>query len=90
MLVTKDLAGTVGTTALDTPAVGSIVNTIGYRSARDWCTPTLLGTNGDTNLITDTLDTPFGNFEIPTTFDAAQAEATAAIDLPGGDDLDSH
>ena len=31
--------------------------------------------------------TPFGNFEIPTTFEAAQAEDTAAIDLPGGDHL---
>ena len=86
VLVTKDLEGTVGTTALDTPAVGSIVNTIRAGDI-ELVYSELLGTNGGPNLITDTLDTPFGNFEIPTAFEAAQAEDTAAIDLPGGDHL---
>lgn len=86
VLVTKDLEGTVGTTALDTPAVGSIVNTIGYGGI-ELVYSELLGTNGGPDLITDTLDTPFGNFEIPTAFEAAQAEVTPAIDLPGGDHL---
>ena len=86
VLVTKDLEGTVGTTALDTPAVGSIVNTIGAGDI-ELVYSELLGTNGGPDLITDWLYTPFGNFEIPTTFEAAQAEDTAAIDLPGGDHL---
>ena len=30
---------------------------------------------------------PVGNFEIPTAFEAAQAETTSAIDFPGGDHL---
>jgi hypothetical protein len=47
----------------------------------------LVGSNG-AYVITDTLDTPFGDYEIPTAFDAAQAETTSAIDLPGGEDLD--
>jgi len=86
VLVTKDLAGTVGTTALDTPAVGSIVNTMSYGGI-ELVYSELLGTNGGPDLITDTLNTPFGNFEIPTAFEAAQAENTPAIDLPGGDHL---
>ena len=86
VLVTKDLEGTVGTTALDTSAVGSIVNTIGAGDI-ELVYSELLGTNGGPDLITDWLYTPFGNFEIPTTFEAAQAEDTAAIDLPGGDHL---
>jgi hypothetical protein len=86
VLVTKDLEGTVGTAAGDTPAVGSIVNTIGAGDI-ELVYSDLVGTNGGPDLITDTLDTPFGNFEIPTAFEATQAEDTSAIDLPGGDHL---
>jgi hypothetical protein len=86
VLVTKDLEGTVGTALGDTPAVGSIVNTIGAGDI-ELVYSDLVGTNGGPDLITDTLDTPFGNFEIPTAFEAAQAEHTSAIDLPGGDHL---
>jgi hypothetical protein len=85
VLVTQPLEGTVGTAAGDTPQVGSIINTIGYGDI-ELVYSDLVGSNG-ANVITDTLDTPFGDYEIPTAFDAAQAEDTAAIDLPGGDDL---
>jgi hypothetical protein len=86
VLVTKDLEGAVGTAAGDTPAVGSIVNTIGY-GGNELVYSDLVGTNGGPDLITDTLDTPFGNFQVPTAFEAVQAEDTTAIDIPGGDNL---
>jgi hypothetical protein len=86
LLVTKDLAGAVGTAAVDTPAVGSIVNTIGYGGI-ELVYSDLLGTNGGPDLVTDILDTPFGNFEVPTAFEATQAEITMAIHTPGGDEL---
>ncbi len=85
VLVTKDLEGVVGTAAGDTPAVGSIINTIGY-AGMDLVYSDLLGSNG-AYVVTDTLYTPFGDYVIPTTFAASQAEDTAAIDVPGGDDL---
>ena len=45
-------------------------------------------TSSSGNNISDVVVTPLGDFSIPTTFDAAQVETTAAIDLPDGDDLD--
>jgi hypothetical protein len=85
VLVTKDLEGVVGTAAGDTPAVGSIINTIGYDGI-ELVYSDLVGPNG-ADLVTDTLDTPFGDYEIPATLNATQAEDTTAIDIPGGDDL---
>ena len=79
-LVTKDL----GTVAND-PGVGSIFNTMYYLGAESVYSDV---TSASGNLITDTIITPFGNFDIPTTFDAALVETTSAIDLPGGDQLD--
>jgi hypothetical protein len=81
-----DVSGTAGTADGDVPAVGSIFNTIDFGDIENVYSD-LVGSNG-ANVITDTLDTPFGDSEIPTTFDAAQAETTSAIDLPGGEDLD--
>ncbi|MFZ0719079.1 hypothetical protein [Mycobacterium sp.] len=78
-LVTNDL----GTVAND-PGVGSIFNTMYYLGGESAYSDV---TSPSGNVITDTIITPFGNFDIPTTFDAAQVETTSAIDLPGGDDL---
>ena len=78
-LVTKDL----GTVAND-PGVGSIFNTMYYLGVESVYSD-VTSPSGDA--ITDTIVTPFGNFDIPTAFDAAQVETTSAIDLPGGDDL---
>jgi hypothetical protein len=79
VLVTKDL----GTVAND-PGVGSIFNTMYYLGSDSVYSDV---TSPSGNVITDTFITPFGNFEIPTTFDAVQVETTSAIDLPGGDVL---
>jgi hypothetical protein len=83
-LVTRDLSGTVGTAVGDTPAVGSIFNTMnlgGYESVYS----DLTSSSG--NVITDTIETPSGDFTIPETFDAALAETTSAISIPDGDQL---
>ena len=80
VLVTKDL----GTVAND-PGVGSIFNTMYYLGVESVYSDV---TSASGHEITDTIVTPFGNFDIPTTFDAAQVETTSAIDLPGGDHLD--
>src|ERR1700744_3404448 len=81
VLVTKDL----GTVAND-PGVGSIFNTMYYLGSDSVYSDV---TSPSGNVITDTFVTPFGNFEIPTTFDAVQVETTSAIDLPGGDHPDT-
>jgi hypothetical protein len=80
VLVTKDL----GTVAND-PGVGSIFNTMYYLGSESVYSDV---TSASGNTVTDTLVTPFGNFDIPTTFNAAQVETTSGIDLPGGDHLD--
>jgi hypothetical protein len=85
VLVTKDLSGTVGITIGDTPSVGSIFNTITDDGIENVYADL---TSSSGNNISDVVVTPLGNFSIPTTFDAAQVETTAAIDLPDGDDLD--
>jgi hypothetical protein len=83
VLVTKDIDGTVGTSAGDIPAVGSIFNTINLGGAvnvySDYVAP-------GGNHILDTLYTPMGNLVIPTTFDAAQVEtlSNSSITLPNG------
>lgn len=87
VLVTADTAGTVGTAAGDVPAVGSVFNTIDLDGI-DNVYSDLVGTDGAANVITDTVDTSLGDFTIPTTFNAAAAEDTAAVDLASGDVLD--
>jgi hypothetical protein len=80
VLVTKDL----GTVAND-PGVGSIFNTMYYLGTESVYSDVIPASGHE---ITDTIVTPFGNFDIPTTFDAVQVETTSAIELPGGDVLD--
>lgn len=54
------------------PAVGSVFDTTNFGSGFENVYTDLVGagTSGG-NLITDVFDTPFGDFAIPTTFDAA-------------------
>jgi hypothetical protein len=86
VLVTQDQTGTVGTAAGDTPAVGSVFNTITLGGIENVYSD-LASTTGGAGVITDTVETPLGDFTIPVTFDAADAEVSAPIDLPNGDDL---
>ena len=64
-----DLTGTY-------PAIGSVFDTANFGSGFENIYTDLVGagTNG-ANLITDVFDTPFGDFAIPTTFDAAALAA---------------
>ncbi len=71
VLVTKDIDGTVGTTAADIPAVGSIYNTIDFFGTNNVYSD--LVTAGG-NHYTDTVETGLGNFVIPISFDAAKVE----------------
>jgi hypothetical protein len=88
VLVTNDLVDSdVGTAAGDTPAVGSIFNTTALGGfANDYSD--LVGTSGGANVYIDTLVTPFGQFEIPDTFDAAKAETTSVMNLLDGEHFD--
>jgi hypothetical protein len=84
VLVTHDSAGAVGTAAGDTPAVGSIFNTMSLFGL-DNVYSDLVSSSG-ANVITDTVETPTGDFTIPITFDAAQVENAsngAAVDVGG-------
>jgi hypothetical protein len=88
ILVTSDGTGTVGTAAGDTPAVGSVFNTIDYH---DGAYPAVYAdlvstTPGGANVISDTDLTPFGDIGIPTTFNAVADESDdAMIPFDGGD-----
>jgi hypothetical protein len=87
VLVTSDTPGaTVGATAGDVPPVGSVFNTITVGDIENVYSD-LTSTTGGADVITDTVVTPLGDFSIPLTFDAAEAEVSAPIDLPDGDDL---
>jgi hypothetical protein len=81
VLVTQDVNGTVGTAAGDTPAVGSIFNTISLWGVENVYSD-LVSSSG-ANVITDTVETSSGDFTIPVTFDAAQVES-----LSNGTDVD--
>jgi hypothetical protein len=82
VLVTSDAKGAGG----DVPAAGSIFNTIDYGGIQNVYSD-LTSTTGGADVITDTLDTPSGDYLIPITFDAAKAETTSAINLPNGAEL---
>jgi hypothetical protein len=69
ILVTHDLSGTTGTAAGDVPAVGSVIDVANYGYGFESVYSDLISTTGST-VITDTVVTPFGDFDLPTTFDA--------------------
>lgn len=57
---------------IDTPPVGSVFDTANFGNGFQNIYTDLVGEGANgTNLITDTFDTPFGDFVIPTSFDAA-------------------
>jgi hypothetical protein len=70
ILVTSDTSGTVGTAAGDVPAVGSVIDVANYGSGFETVYSDLISSTG-ASVISDTVVTPFGDFAIPTTFDAA-------------------
>jgi hypothetical protein len=87
VLVTADTPGTTaGTTAGDVPPVGSVFNTITFGDIENVYSD-LTSTTGGADVITDTVITPLGDVTLPFTFDAAKAEVSGPIDVPGGDDL---
>jgi hypothetical protein len=86
VLVYEELTGSVGTAGGETPAVGSVFNTITLGDVENVYSD-LTSMTGGANVITDTVVTPSGDFTIPVTFDAAEAEVSAPIDLPDGDDF---
>jgi hypothetical protein len=82
LLVTKDLTGTPGTAAGDVPEVGSVFNAFtpgasGYEGVYSDLT-------GTTPAISDYFVTPFGDFTVPETFNAAAAEQATAVPLADG------
>ena len=90
LLVTKDVSGTPGGAVGDVPPVGSVFNTVTLGDVENIYSDITSTTPGGPDTVTDTLVTPFGDLNIPTTFDAAAAASAAnaaAIDLPNGYDI---
>jgi hypothetical protein len=72
ILVTSDLSGTTGTAAGDTPPVGSVFDTFTFGdSGFENIYSDLASTTAGGDVISDTFVTPFGDFTIPATIDAA-------------------
>ena len=69
LLVTSDGTGTVGTAAGDVPAVGSVIDVANFSSGYETVYSDLLTAAG-TNVLSDYAVTSFGDFAIPTSFDA--------------------
>lgn len=89
VLVTSDPVGsTVGTAEGDVPEVGSVFNTVDL-GGDELLYSDLVSSTGS-NVISDTLVTPFGDIDIPTTFDAAADISTvnaATIDVDDFGDI---
>ena len=83
VLVTSDIHGTVGTTAADVPAVGSIFNTIQFGGLTNVYSDYV---SAGGNHYLDILYSPLGNYVIPVVFDAAAVEniSNSALTLPDG------
>jgi hypothetical protein len=90
VLVTKDVSGTPGAAAGDIPTVGSVFNTVTLGDVENIYSDIASTTPGGSDTITDTLVTPLGDLNIPTTFDATAEVAAvnaAPIDLSDGYDI---
>lgn len=66
-----DLDPASGATASDLPAVGTVYDVMNFGNGFENIYTDIPGADGAANSITDTLVTPFGDFNIPTDFDAA-------------------
>jgi hypothetical protein len=77
-----------GETASDLPPVGSVYDVANFGNGFENVYVDIPGSGSSGDHITDTLVTPFGNFNIPTDFDAIQAlnpgEALSGVDVSGG------
>jgi hypothetical protein len=72
ILVTSDLSGATGTAAGDIPPVGSVFDTFTFGdSGFENIYSDLASTTAGGDVISDTFVTPFGDFTIPATIDAA-------------------
>lgn len=84
--VTQDISGTVGTAPGDTPPVGTLMNVFYFADPKIYnvyeVTPTDSG-----NVISDTLVTPFGDFNIPLPYDATSALDVSSFTLPNGESI---
>jgi hypothetical protein len=78
VLVTKDLSGTVGTAAGDTPPVGSVIDSANYGDGFRTVFSALALPSGD--VLTKTLTTPFGAESMPAYYDVAAGLADDTVD----------
>jgi hypothetical protein len=85
LLVTQDLSGTPGTAAGDVPAVGSVFNTFvfGSSDSTEIYSDLVSTTPGGANVISDVGANPFGEYNIPTSFNAAGYETPGAFTFDG-------
>jgi hypothetical protein len=80
LLVTSDLSGTSGTAAGDVPAVGSVIDFANHGSGLETVYSDLISSTG-ASVISETFVTPFGDFAIPSTFDATSGLIADTIAL---------
>jgi hypothetical protein len=85
LLVTQDLSGTPGTAAGDVPAVGSVFNTFvfGDTDSTEIYSDLVSTTPGGADVISDVGANPFGQYNIPTSFDAAAYESPSSFSFDG-------
>lgn len=78
-----------GATASDLPAVGTVYDVMNFGNGFENIYTDIPGADGAANTITDTLSTPFGDFNIPTDFDAAglldPGDAFSGLSMLGAD-----
>jgi hypothetical protein len=83
LLVTSDGTGTAGTAAGDIPPVGSVFDAYTYDgSGFETVYSDLASTTPGAEVVSETLVTPFGDFTLPTTLDAAAGLAADMFSAP--------
>ncbi|MBV8293673.1 MAG: hypothetical protein JOY55_18025, partial [Mycobacterium sp.] len=89
-LVTSDVSGTAGTGAGEVPPVGSVFNVITTDfSGYDYIYSDLASTTpGGANDVTVTLETPYGDINVPSTFDATELIDDEPTAVPVSEDYD--
>lgn len=76
VVLTESASGVTGSAPGDEPPIGSVLDTTNFGGGFENEYSDLVGAgSGGSNLITDTVVTPFGDFNIPTSFDAAGIDA---------------
>ncbi len=83
LLVTSDGTGTAGTAAGDIPPVGSVFDAYTYvGSGFETVYSDLASTTPGAEVVSETFVTPFGDFTLPTTLDAAAGLAADMFSAP--------